>query len=158
MTIITIITLFGTLTGTSGQLTDLCDITNPDTDTPILCEPHPDGAPVWDATVCCNDKDCVQPDALGACAGERQAYFCDRGELMTDDTVSCYFEVPNYCDVYPCSPGYGGWPQGNMMCCYEGICWNIWHGSNDCERSDIHWCNDGVTNNDGTVTCFDEEP
>lgn len=47
----TIIALFGTLTGASGQLTDLCDITNPDIDTPLYCQPHYEGAPEWEGTV-----------------------------------------------------------------------------------------------------------
>ncbi|PRQ06050.1 hypothetical protein [Enhygromyxa salina] len=69
--------------------------------------------------------------------------------------VSCYFEVPDFCEVFPCKPGFQAQPQANFMCCYEGICWNTYTGSNDCEIQDIYWCNDGVTNQDGTVTCLD---
>jgi hypothetical protein len=69
--------------------------------------------------------------------------------------VSCYFEVPDYCDVFPCDPGFQTWPQANGMSCYDGISSNTDSGSNDCEISDIYWCSDGVTNQDGTVTCFD---
>jgi hypothetical protein len=69
--------------------------------------------------------------------------------------VSCYFEVPDYCDVFPCAPGFQTWPQANLMCCHAGDCWNHDDGANDCEVEDVYWCGDGVTNQDGTVTCFD---
>lgn len=158
MTIITIITLFGTLTGTSGQLTDLCDITNPKIDRPLYCQPHHEGAPEWEGAVCCDSESCVQADALGACAAGRKAYFCELGELMADNTVSCYFEVPNHCDVFQCEPrppGFSAEPQANTMCCSQGWCWGISHTEGDCEEGDITWCSDGVTNDNGTVTCFD---
>jgi hypothetical protein len=49
----------------------------------------------------------------------------------------------------------GSWPQTDGMCCHEGICWDSSPNSNDCEIEDVYWCDDGVTNQDGTVTCFD---
>ena len=69
--------------------------------------------------------------------------------------MSCYFEVPDECDLFPCEPGFSPFPQANDMCCYEGICWHTWPGANDCEPWDVYWCYHGVTNQDGTVTCFD---
>jgi hypothetical protein len=70
--------------------------------------------------------------------------------------VSCYFEVPDYCDVFPCAPGFQTWPQAYDMCCPPGQdCWHTDEFSNDCEIEDIYWCSDGVSNQDGTVTCFD---
>ena len=153
MTLITIITLFGTLSGTG--LPNVCDSTNPDTGTPILCDPYHAEAPVWDDTVCCDNNNCTVPNALGQCPADRKARYCEFGEQWADNSVSCYFVVPNVCDVFPCEPGFNPWPEQNTMCCYEGICWHLWADDNDCEVWDIYWCSDGVTNQDGTVTCFD---
>jgi hypothetical protein len=153
MTIITLITLFATLT-TSSQPSDLCDIVYTDTGRPIFCEPHPDGAPRWDKAVCCNDTGCVASRS-GTCSTGRKAYYCELGELLASGQVSCYFEVPNYCDVFPCAPGFQTWPQANEMCCPDGgDCWTV-DDLTDCEIGDLYWCGDGVTNSDGTVTCFD---
>lgn len=154
MTIITLITLFATLTAPTGQLGDLCDLVHTDTGRPILCEPHPDGAPRFDGTVCCDADTCIAAGA-GTCLTGRKPYYCELGQLWASGEVSCYFEVPSYCDVFPCAPGFQTWPQANGMCCYEGICWNTDSGSNDCEINDVYWCSDGVTNSDGTMTCFD---
>ena len=154
MNIITIITLFGTLTGGTGQPPDLCDIVYTDTGRPVFCEPHPDGAPRFDGVVCCDGGSCKPAPASG-CPAELDAYVCELGQLRADGYVSCYFEVPDYCDVFPCAPGFNTWPQASVMCCYEGICWSIDDDANDCEIMDIYWCNDGVTNQDGTVTCLD---
>jgi hypothetical protein len=154
MTIITLITLFATLTATSSQPSDLCDIVYTDTGRPVFCEAHPDGAPRWDKAVCCNDAGCVASSS-SKCSTGRKRYYCELGEVWADGEVSCYFEVPDYCDVFPCSPGFQTWPQANEMCCPDGgDCWNI-NNVNDCEIDDVYWCNDGVTNQDGTVTCFD---
>src|SRR5690606_4386150 len=121
MTIITIITLFATLTVTGGQPADLCDLVYEDTGRPILCEPHPDGAPKYEDAVCGNDKSC-KPANDGTCPSELDAYFCELGQLWADGYVSCYFEVPDYCDLFPCEPGFSPFPQANHMCCHEGIC------------------------------------
>jgi hypothetical protein len=37
---------------------DLCDVVYPDTGTPKICTPHEDGAPVYDAEVCCTSSTC----------------------------------------------------------------------------------------------------
>ena len=154
MSIITLITLFAKLTAGSPQPPDLCDIVYADTGRPVFCEPHPDGAPNWAKPVCCDDTSC-KPAIEGVCAVGLGVYYCELGQLRADGDVSCYFEVPDYCEVFPCVPGFGEWPQANAMCCYEGVCWNTDSASNDCEIQDIYWCNDGVSNQDGTVTCFD---
>jgi hypothetical protein len=155
MSIITLITIFATLTATSGQPSDLCDIVYTDTGRPIFCDAHPDGAPRWDKAVCCNDAGCIASRS-GTCSTGRKAYYCELGELWASGEVSCYFVVPDYCDVFPCAPGFQTWPQANDMCCPPGQdCWNTDIGANDCEIDDLYWCNDGVTNSDGTVTCFD---
>ena len=82
---------------------------------------------------------------------ERQMWI----EVLATNEVSCFVEVPNYCDLYPCKPGYSPHPQPYMMCCQYGVCWHYTTGG-DCTYGDISWCSSGVTNEDGTVTCLDE--
>ena len=150
-----LLSLFATLTSSSGAPPDLCDIAYTDTGRPIFCEPHRDGAPVYDDTVCCDGHSCI-PSRQGSCAVETRApYYCELGEVKATGEVSCYFEVPDYCEAFPCAPGFQSHPQRAFMCCNAGICWNTFTDSNDCEPKDIFWCQDGVTNPDGTMTCFD---
>ena len=134
-------------------LDDLCDIVNPDTGVPLRCELHPEGAPVYDGAVCCDGASC-QASQGGGCPDSLEPYYCDLGEVLASEEVACYVEVPDYCDVFPCSPGYQAQPQSNMMCCSQGVCWHFNHGD-DCELGDIFWCQDGVSNPDGTITCLD---
>lgn len=148
-----IFTLFA-IVGPASQLPDLCEAVHPKTGTPTRCEAHPDGAPVYDGVVCCTGEVCFEQDSRG-CLDDEQPHFCEFGDVGSAGLVTCYFEVPSYCDIYPCAPGYQTVPQENPMCCNAGICWNIWEGTYDCEVDDIYWCDDGVTNEDGTVTCFD---
>ena len=135
--------------------TNVCDVVNPTTGTPSLCEPHPEGAPVYDNAVCCDSELCYEPAERG-CLEDESPYYCERGDVGASGVVTCYFEVPSYCEVFPCEPGIQAPPLDNPMCCHGGICWNIFGDSYDCEIQDIYWCDDGVTNSDGTVTCFDE--
>ena len=150
-----LLTLFATLTPTSAAPRDLCDLVYTDTGKPILCQPHRDGAPSYDDTVCCSERSCV-PARKGSCLAEN-LFFCELGELEATGEVSCYFEVPDYCDVFPCAsePGFQPQPIREPMCCHEGVCWPTSAGANDCELEDILWCQSGVSNPDGTVTCLD---
>ncbi|PRP95032.1 hypothetical protein ENSA5_40300 [Enhygromyxa salina] len=149
-----LLTLFATLTPTTGGPSDLCDIVYTDTGKPIFCEPHQEGAPRYDGTVCCDERMCFESPE-GYCLADEKPFYCELGEVRSTGEVSCYFEVPDYCDVFPCAPGFQAQPQANHICCHEGICWSTFGDSNDCELQDIYWCYDGVTNEDGTVTCFD---
>jgi hypothetical protein len=159
MFIITLFTLLATLI-INGELspTDRCDIVYSDTGRPIFCEPH-SAPPRWDAAVCCSDAGCV-PAKSGACSSGLQAQYCELGKLSGDGSVRCYFEVPDYCDVFDCEPSLEVQldPQAYGMCCPEGgPCWPTAGGLNDCEVDDLIWCNNGCTNPDGTTTCFDDE-
>lgn len=149
-----LLTIFATLTPPTENVSDLCDIVHPDTGRPVYCEPHPDGAPLFDGLVCCEDQTCFD-GRDGDCLTAEEPYYCELGLIHASSEVTCYFEVPSFCEVFPCDPGYQAVPQANIMCCNNGICWNTYSDLNDCELADIYWCSDGVTNNDGTVTCFD---
>ena len=140
--------------GGSGDLVELCDLVDPDTGVPIRCAPRGSDVPVYDAPVCCDAATCYVADA-DPCPDSLQAYYCELGEVFASWEVACYFEVPDYCDLHPCAPGYQSQPQAFGMCCNAGVCWPYDLTSNDCELADIAWCYDGVCNDDGTVTCFD---
>jgi hypothetical protein len=55
-----------------------------------------------------------------------------------------------------CQPGYLAPPTtwGAVMCCISGTCWPGEDG--DCE-GELLFCDNGVSNEDGTVTCFDDQ-
>ena len=68
--------------------------------------------------------------------------------------VRCYFEVPDYCDVNKCKKGDGGGWETDL-CCMGDVC-ELQPGWADCQF-DLVWCHNGVSNDDGTVTCLDNE-
>ena len=54
-----LLTLFAiTLSAPAAPLVDACDVMNPTTGTPRLCDPHPAGAPIYADTVCCDTQLC----------------------------------------------------------------------------------------------------
>lgn len=149
-----LLTLFATLITNSETPRDLCDLVYTDTGKPILCQPHPDNAPRYDAAVCCSERGCVP--ARGTSCLAANLFYCELGKVQATGEVSCYFEVPGYCDVFPCEMGFQPPPAEAAICCNQGICWPTTSGANDCELLDIVWCDSVVSNADGTVTCLDD--
>jgi len=133
---------------------DLCEVVHTATGVPTICEVHKVGAPIYDGNVCCSDGACSAAQASACRIG--QLYYCELGAETSSGGVVCYFEVPNYCDVFACEFAPTPDPQEGSMCCSQGICWDFNINTNDCELGDIFWCGDGATNADGTVSCFDE--
>lgn len=131
---------------------DLCDVVHPYTGTPTICTPHEDGAPVYDADVCCTDGTCTPTTTTGKCVTGQKRFYCELGEIDALGIVSCYFEVPNYCDVFPCGLEVGISPQEDTICCVYGICTPY---SDVCEAANVYHCNSVQDNGDGTVTCLD---
>ena len=147
--IATITTIVPAMTGAN----DLCGVVDRVTGTPTICEPHKQGAPIYDAEVCCAGSTCYP--AGGGCQGGEVLYYCSLGEVTPTGEVACYFEVPEYCDVFPCQPTVAPPPLNIPICCNQGVCWEHVF-PNDCEVNDIKWCSSGVSNSDGTITCLDE--
>lgn len=56
-----------------------------------------------------------------------------------------------------CMPGYLAPPSTweAPMCCIGGTCYPV-DGTNGCEGGELLFCTDGATNEDGTISCFDE--
>lgn len=158
ITISLLATIIGATSPTTGAFRDLCDTIDPATGVPLLCEPYSDEAPTYDGIVCCDDELCEPAPSSGCRDGE--PHYCELGERRSDGRVTCYFVVPDYCELFACdedSPPLevGMTPLEGVMCCHAGVCWNYWLGSGECELGDIYWCSDGATHEDGTVDCFD---
>jgi hypothetical protein len=150
-----LLTILTTTTPTSVEVHDLCDVVHRETEAPTICQPHEEGAPVFDANVCCAGRSCFKTTA--GCQTGESLYYCELGEASATGEVSCYFEVQSYCDVHPCVVEYVPFPQKGSICCSQGICWDHVIGSDSCELNDIYFCGSVVCNADGTVTCIDWE-
>jgi hypothetical protein len=135
---------------------DLCDVVYSDTGAPKVCVPHEDGAPVYDANVCCSNGTCVpSTSSNGTCMTGKKRFYCELGEVDAFGVVACYFEVPNYCSVFPCELDVGGGWQEAKICCEFGIC--TLYGAGSCDAANVYHCNSYQDNGDGTVTCLDWE-
>ena len=120
-------------------------------------------APLLEADVCCNfDNDyasCWLPSNKDKCPTRSQRY-CKHGEILSGQGVVCYQSFPSTCDLGHCVDGPDLPPdvQEDLLCCSPGACQEIapaliW----DCEGNGgtISWCADGMSNLDGSITCFD---
>jgi len=152
--------LFASTDPTYATLPDACDQLEADGDS-RYCRPHGEGAPVWDDAVCCADDECYRQTPDG-CGLFETSYYCEFGERTSDGRVECYFEVPNYCDVFDCPspaevPGYQEpeQVQAELLCCIWGICTPYNEDIDDCPHGDIVQCIAPFTNEDGTVGCSD---
>ncbi|HLT40386.1 MAG TPA: hypothetical protein VK034_29105 [Enhygromyxa sp.] len=118
-------------------------------------------APVLNSDVCCSiDHDgaaCSLPDSNGRCQfGSRM--FCRYGKA-TRLGVVCYQPFPSACRAGYCvqPPEVPPPTHANLACC-NGSCFEIDPDSiPDCKGSGgtLLWCYDGVSNADGSITCFD---
>jgi hypothetical protein len=135
---------------------DLCDVVNTSTGSPTICRPHAEGAPVYNGDVCCTGSSCVKP-IQGACPAPKQRFYCELGRV-TMVGVICYFEVPDYCTVFPCELDIkaGIDPQEDTICCENGDC-ESYGGGGTCLPENVYHCNALQDNGDGTVTCLDWE-
>ncbi|PRQ08084.1 hypothetical protein [Enhygromyxa salina] len=150
-----LLTYFATMTPAGDGIRDLCDVVHRATGTPVICSPHVEGAPSYDADVCCAGTDCFAMAGPSCRAGETR-YHCDLGEANGNGGVDCYFEVPDYCEVHECNPkppGYNQQPEAAFICCSWGICTELYDGY--CEEQDIYWCSSLATFEDGTLDCVD---
>jgi hypothetical protein len=147
-----LIAILMTTPATDG-VRDLCDVVHRLTGAPTICKPHKEGAPVYDANVCCAGGTCFATS--GSCQDGEVLYYCGLGKPLPRKEVECYFEVPNYCDVHACMSSLTPPPQEIPICCSQGLCWES-TSAKDCELNDIYWCSSGVSNPDGTITCLDE--
>jgi hypothetical protein len=138
-------------TDSIGQtLSRYCEWTGPD-------------APVLGKDVCCvtdsESATCWMPDARGGC-GSGSKWSCEHGEQLADGRVVCYQSFPSACDFGLCvhAPDVPPTVVADLICCMGESCTEIEkEGILDCLDNEgfVTWCSDGMSNVDGTVTCFD---
>ena len=114
----------------------------------------PDMAPWWDGEVCCDDERCVEPTSTGCVRGTSR-FWCESAILYQDGHLDCVYEVPSYCEVFPCRVAVELTmpPLEHAVCCHDTGCYD--HEGGLCGGTEV-WCGKGVTNDDGTITCFDD--
>lgn len=116
---------------------------------------------VLDSDICCvldqNSAACTLPDSNGRCSIGVKRY-CEYGQANSAGVV-CYQPFQDACAAGFCvkMPELPPPTQADLACCNPGGCVPIATDQQDeCEESGtITWCFDGVSNADGTVTCFD---
>lgn len=128
------------------------------TSVPSACEYVPDDSvPVLDADVCFGSAIGIRLKGTGSCPTGSWPYYVYYGEVTNPLTnaVDAFIPLENACEVPGLCAEYvehtGG--QSAPMCCDEEYtCWP----NSGCGGS-LWWCHDGVSNLDGTVTCFHAE-
>lgn len=137
-------------TDTIGQtLSRYCKWTGPD-------------APVFAGEVCCTvDEDgaaCSLPSSEGRCwTGSK--WYCEHAVVDSAGGVVCYQPFPSACGAGHCvsAPELPPDAQASLICCNGGACVPLALGEQwDCEDfgGTVLACHYGVSNTDGTVTCY----
>lgn len=114
-------------------------------------------APLLRADVCWNGTAAILKGA-GSCPTGTKPYRVDYGSVdPLTAIVSGFVPHDDACSVtgvcLSFAPHDGG--QESPICCEGGTCWpgTVCPGGS----GTILYCNDGVSNDDGTVTCFESE-
>lgn len=161
-TIQILITYFATMSGPLGA-PDACSVVNENTKQPAYCGPHHIGAPVYDDNICCSGSGCLTTYGDGTCDSDEVQLFCELGEVDALGGVSCYFEVPDYCDVHVCLqaeelPEVQLTPEtADYICCAYDVCMLYNYLLDDGCVGDIYFCMSLVSYGDDTVGCIDWE-
>jgi hypothetical protein len=130
---------------------------------PRYCQWTGPDAPILNTDVCCDIDDdaaaCVLPNVTGRCS-IGSPYYCKYGQVSGAGVV-CFQPFPSACALGLCvqAPDVPPPVQALLGCCSPGgACVEILPSqAGDCEGSFIA-CTDGVSNEDGTITCFDPTP
>jgi hypothetical protein len=128
------------------------------TSVPGSCQYAPPTAPVLAADVCYSRSTrTIRLKGTAPCPTGSSPYYLKHGEVVDPliRSVVAYAPLDDACDAGLCleyAPHDGG--TENPMCCENGgPCWD----GLTCGGV-LYWCNDGVSNADGTVDCFDADP
>lgn len=130
---------------------------------PSACEYSGPNAPVLAAAVCWSRLTKITTLMVGgACPTGSWPYFVKYGVVDPLNLhVSAFVPLEDACSrPGVCLPGSFA-PENTTsapMCCVGDQCWTIEEGLGpvNCE-GEVLYCSEGVTNDDGTSTCFDEE-
>ncbi|EDM76666.1 hypothetical protein PPSIR1_38099 [Plesiocystis pacifica SIR-1] len=133
-----------------AQYRDLCDSSK-------VCEYTGPNAPVLDADVCLDPTGTVRLKGSAGCSHAEIPFHARFGEVYEplQQLVVAYIPLQSACTVpglceakEEYSPNTG---TAQALCCINGVCWP---GIDGCQGT-LMWCDDGVCNEDGTVTCFE---
>ncbi|MFV8754618.1 hypothetical protein ACNOYE_29060 [Nannocystaceae bacterium ST9] len=127
---------------------------------PGQCEYTGPDAPLLAANVCWSRSTSISTLMLGAtCPTGSWPYTVEYGVVDPLSLVVTGFQPLDDACSRPglCSSAYLAPPTtwSAAMCCSGGVCWPA-EGTNACEGAELLFCANGVTNEDGTVECFDE--
>lgn len=139
---------------------------------PDLCSSDPDaceytgpGAPDWDSDVCwsTSSETMYPPDVAGGCPSGHSLYYAEHAEIVNEvyGDMIAYYELDDACSV----PGIcvaGPPPSGaenQLLCCDTwGLCVPLADVPCNNRGDQRLLCYNGVSNLDGTVTCFEGQP
>ncbi|MFV8749498.1 hypothetical protein ACNOYE_02980 [Nannocystaceae bacterium ST9] len=127
---------------------------------PSACEYTGPDAPVLAAVVCWSRSTSTTTLMTGAaCPVGSWPYFAKYGVVEPLGLqVAAFLPLDDACSRPGlCVPGSFAPPNttSDIMCCIGGTCWPH-EGFSGCE-GELLFCAYGASNEDGTVTCFDEE-
>lgn len=140
--------------------TELCDAVL------SACEYSDQNAPLLEEDVCYERGGTpeVYLKGSGNCPAGTFEYFVKHGEVInaTTDEVQAYVPLDDACD-HPgtCTSGnppIGSTTAAQALCCEFGDCVPLTEVLCNGPDDIAVWCEDGVTNADGTVECFDGVP
>ena len=126
---------------------------------PSACEYTGPDAPVLAAVVCWERSTSTARLMTGAsCPTGSWPYFAKYGvvEPLTQ-TVTAFQPLDDACSRPGlCQPGILAPPTttGAVMCCFGDTCYPA--GGDECYGGELFYCSFGASNDDGTITCFDE--
>ncbi|MFV8750887.1 hypothetical protein ACNOYE_10095 [Nannocystaceae bacterium ST9] len=153
--LVTAIGLVGPSSADATNYRDLCS------SVPGACVYTGPDAPVLAALVCWSRSSSTSTLMTGAaCPTGSWAYFAKYGvvEPLTLH-VTAFVPLDDACSRPGlCLPGSFAPPNTTSapMCCHDGDCWPM-DEVNLCGGDEVLFCSNGVSNDDGTITCFDEE-
>lgn len=126
---------------------------------PSACQYSSFAAPVLAAEVCWHRASATARLKLGsACPSGSWPYSVKYGVVdPLSLVVTAFVPLEDACNVPGlCTPGSfaPAGTTGGAMCCIDGTCWPHYYVGG-CEGGELFFCEEGVTNEDGTVECFD---
>ncbi len=127
---------------------------------PYACDYSTFDVPVLAAEVCWYRATATARLKLGtACPAGSWSYSVKYGVVDPFSlVVSAFVPLENACDVPGLCTGVDFAPAGTTsgaMCCIDGTCYPHYYVGG-CEGGELFFCEEGVTNEDGTVECFDD--
>lgn len=152
-----LVVVFGLANGQEAHATTFRDLCS---SVPGECEFTGPDAPVLAANVCWSRTTSQARLMTGAtCPTGSWPYFVKYGVVdPLTQVVTGFVPLEDACSRPGlCQPSEFAPPNTTTapLCCIGDLCWPL-EGTNMCEGGELLFCADGVSNEDGTVTCLGE--